>query len=467
MKKFSLFKNEMNLTNGNLFVKIIIFMIPLILSGVLQLLFNSADLIIVGKFGGGNSQSAVGSTGSLVNLIVNVFMGFSVGANVTLGRAYGSNDKEKGQRILHTAIILSVISGVIVTIVGCSGSYYFLSLMGTPAEVLDKASLYLTIYFAGMPFLMIFNFGAALLRSVGDSKRPLYFMAISGALNVLLNLLFVIVCKLDVAGVALATVISEGVAAALILVCLANNKGFIKLNFKELKLHKQELIELTRIGLPAGIQGSIFSISNVLIQSSINSFGTIALNGNTVSSNIENYIYTSMNSVAVSCVAFTSANYGAKNKENLRKSYIYSLILIICIGVLLGGLFYLLNPYLIALYTDNAEVAKFAFNRMVIFCLTYWICGIMDVSASYERGLGYSFTPMIVSLLGACVLRIVFIYTLFQLPEFHSLTWLYFSYPISWIITSISHVVCILIIKKKAISKMLEKKESTLISEKN
>ncbi|MEG1222675.1 MAG: MATE family efflux transporter [Bacilli bacterium] len=451
LKVKNLFKNEMDLTTGNLFVKILIFTLPIILSGFLQLLFNSADLIVVGQFGGGNSsQSAVGSTGSLVNLIVNVFMGFSVGANVAMARAYGANAKDKGERILHTSIILSLISGVVVTIIGCSCSYFLLKLMGTPADVIEKANLYLLIYFAGMPFLMIYNFGSAILRAVGDSKRPLYFMALAGILNIALNLLFVIVFKLDVAGVGISTVISEAASAALILVCLFKNKGFVQLKFKKLRVHRAELIEIAEIGLPAGVQGSIFSISNVVIQSSINSFGTIALNGSTVASNIENYIYTAMNAVATSCVAFTSANFGAKKAENLTKILKYSLILVILFGVGLGAFAIFIPGPLSMIFNTDPLVIDYSVRRLIIFGSTYFLCGIMDVSAGYMRGIGYNIAPMVITLIGACILRIVFIYAIFPLDYFHSLAWIYYSYGISWVVTSIAQFISIGIVQKKA-----------------
>lgn len=452
--KINLFKkNEIDMCNGNLFLKIIIFSIPLVLSGILQLLYNAADLIVVGNFGSNNSLAAIGNTGALINLIVNVFMGLSVGANVSLAKCFGAKDISKARKVVSSSIILSLLAGVAVGIFGVCCSHYFLKWMGTPDDVIELSSLYIRIYFIGMPFNLLYNFGAALLRATGDTKRPLIYLAISGLINVGLNLLFVLGFHLDVMGVAIATITSQFIASILVVLTLIKNNGYAFLDLKNLRLYKHETLEIVRIGLPAGIQGSIFSISNVLIQSSVNSFGSIAMNGNSAAQNIEGFTYVSMNSIYHAALSFTGQNYGARKINNIKKIFVSCLIIVITIGLVMGGCSYLFGNTLLRFYTSNADSIKVGIERMFYIALFYFLCGIMDVACGMLRGLGYALIPMIVSLIGACGFRIVWIYTYFKFN--HTLSSLYVSYPLSWALTFVVQLLLYLILRKRAFDKCL------------
>lgn len=438
---------EIDMCNGPLLGKILIFAIPLMLSGVLQLLFNAADIIVVGRYAGSQALAAVGSTSSLINLLINIFMGFSVGVNVLVARYYGARDEKNISDTVHTAIMTSIISSLILVVVGITASKPLLSLMGTPDDVLDHAVLYMRIYFAGMPVIMMYNFGSAILRAIGDTKRPLYFLLLAGVINIVFNLFFVIVFHMGVAGVALATVISQLVSSGLILHTLTKMPGALHLDFRKVRLHKDRLLEIVKIGLPAGMQGAIFSISNVLIQSSINSFGSIAMAGNTAASNIEGFIYTAMNSFYQTNLSFTSQNYGGKKYSRINR------ILFICLGcvTVVGGVLGLsvtaLAHPLIGIYSSDPEVISYAVLRIGIICTSYFLCGIMDTMVGSMRGLGYSILPMVVSLTGACGLRIVWIFTIFAMNR--TLTTLYLSYPVSWAVTALAHLICFFIVRKK------------------
>ncbi|MFR8087226.1 MAG: MATE family efflux transporter [Lachnospirales bacterium] len=438
---------EMDMCHGPLLRKLIVFSLPVMLSGVLQLLFNAADIIVVGQYVGSTALAAVGSTGSLINLLINLLIGLSVGANVMVARYYGAHEEEMVSQTVHTAILLSLVSGAVMIFIGIALAEPLLRLMGTPDNVLDQAALYVRIYFAGMPVIMLYNFGSAILRAVGDTKRPMYFLLIAGILNVLMNLFFVIVLKMGVAGVALATVLSQCVSAGLVLLCLIRSHGAIKLHLKELKIHKEPLLKMIRVGLPAGIQGSIFSISNVLIQSSVNSFGDIAMAGNAAASNIEGFIYTCMNAIYQAAISFTSQNYGAGQYKRIRKIMRSGVLIVSCVGLLLGGIAFLCAPILLSIYNTDPQVIQYGMLRMEIICLTYFTCGIMDVMVGCLRGLGYSIMPMIVSLAGACGIRVLWIFTVFQWDR--TLTMLYISYPVSWMITAAVHIICFLIIIRK------------------
>ena len=346
-------KNEIDMINGNLFKKILLFSFPLILSSVLQLLYTAMDLIVCGMFGSTNSTAAISSTNSLVHLITNLFLGLSVGANVLMSRCYGMNNKEKGQKVVYTAMIFSVIIGVVIGMFGFFMSRTFLQLMGTTSDVIDLSTNYLEIFFLGLPFSMIYNFGSSILRAVGDTKRPFYYLSFAGIFNVLLNLLFVIVFKLDVAGVALATIIAQAISAILVLRCMLKNKGFFEFKVCDIKFHLKEALDITRIGLPAGIQGTLFSLSNVIIQSSVNTLGTDVVGGNGASGSLEGFIYVAMNSVAQACVAFVSANYGAKNYKNINSVIRYSSILIVVMNFIVGGLVLLFHKPLLSLYVHT------------------------------------------------------------------------------------------------------------------
>ncbi|MBO4989993.1 MAG: MATE family efflux transporter [Clostridia bacterium] len=432
---------EINMTEGKLFPKLVVFAIPLIFSGILQLLYNAADLIVCGRFGSIHATAAISSTNPLINLIINLFLGLSVGANVLMSRCYGAEDREKGQRVVYTSMIYALFFGIAIGLFGFFASKPLLILMKVPEELLELSSAYLKIYFTGLPFSMLYNFGASLLRATGDTKRPFLFLAVSGIFNVGLNLLFVIVFQMDVPGVAVATVIAQGISALLILVCLFRSKGFFRFSLKEIRFYRREAVEIAAIGLPAGIQGVIFSLSNVLIQSSVNSLGTDVMDGNGASSSLEGFIYTAMNSVAQASVAFVSANYGARKKNNIKKVIFSSLLLVLFMNILVGGAILLLRVPLIGLYVHTEEAFEAATARLLVIALTYFLCGFMDTLAYGLRGIGYSVTPTVISLVGACGFRIFWIFVFFPLPLFHSIVGLAISYPISWILTSAVHLI--------------------------
>ena len=449
-------KNEVDLTTGNLFKKILFVSLPLMLSGVLQLLYNAADLIICGKFGSEHSVAAISATSSLINLIVQLFLGLSVGGAVVMARCYGSQDQQKGSRVVHTAMFLSLIFGVVIGLFGIFFSHSFLKMMGTPNDVIHLSKIYLIIYFIGLPFSMIYNFGSCLLRATGDTKRPFYYLAFAGIANVILNLIFVLIFHLDVAGVAIATITAQGISAILVLRCLIKNTGFCKFSFSKLKIHKIEALEIMRFGIPAGLQGTIFALSNVIIQSSVNSLGTIVMDGNGASASLEGFVYTCMNAIAQTSVSFIGANYGAKNVKNIKLSVIYSTILVILFGLSLGSLVTIFGQNLLKLYIDNPAAIEIGYERLKIICLTYFTCGLMDVFSFALRGIGYSILPTIVSMCGACGLRILWVFTIFNNQMFHNLKWLSLSYPISWIITTFILIILYLSLKNKVFKQIEE-----------
>lgn len=444
-------KYEIDMCHGPLLGKILVFYIPLMLSGILQLLFNAADIIVVGQFAGNESLAAVGSTGALINLIINLFIGLSVGANVLVARYYGANQQTELKEMVQTAIATSVISGILLMFVGFFVAKPALTLMGTPDDVIGQSVLYMRIYFAGMPFMMAYNFGAAVLRAVGDTKRPLYYLLIAGIVNVILNLIFVIYFSMHVAGVATATVISQAISAVLVIRCLLKTDSVYKLELKGIRISMDKLGKMFKIGLPAGVQGALFSISNVLIQSSVNSFGSVAMAGNTAGSNIEGFVYTSMNAFYQSAISFCGQNYGAKEYKRVGKALFICEVLVILVGLLLGNGAYLAGGTLLKLYSSDPEVISYGILRMRYISVIYFLCGMMDVMVGGLRGIGYSIMPMLVSLTGACLFRIVWIYTIFQ--EVRTLPCLYISYPISWILTFSVHLICFLIVYKKLFRK--------------
>lgn len=434
-------KKEIDMTSGNFMKNIIIFTIPVILSSVLQLLYNAVDLAVVGQFCGSQSIAAVGSTGSLTALIINIFMGVSIGANVAVARGIGQNNENKVQKLVHTAILFSIIAGAFLTIFGIFTARYWLELMGTTTDVIELATLYLQIYFGGMIFNMLYNFGAAILRAVGDTKKPLYFLGISGLANVGLNLLLVIVFHMDVAGVAIGTIASQAISSVMIVVCLMRKTGMVHLDIRKLRINGRALGEMILIGLPAGVQGSLFSISNVFIQSAVNSFdSSIIVAGNTAANNIEGFVYVAMNAFHQACITFTSQNYGAGKLKNCKKVLLYSLGYVFVTGLLFGGGALLFSRPLLSIYDKNPDVIDIGIIRMSIICLTYFLCGIMDVLVGGLRGLGYSIIPMIVSIIGVCGFRLLWIFTVFE--NNHTLKTLYISYPISWIATAAIQLIC-------------------------
>lgn len=438
---------EMNMTEGPLAPKILAFTIPVILSGVLQLAFNTADLIVVGKCCGDQSLAAIGSTGSLINLLVNTLIGLAVGTNVLSAKFYGAKKHTELSQTVHTSILCSIICGLVLAFVGFFASKEILQMMKTPDDVLPLSIKYVRIYFLGMPAVFVYNFGSGILRGVGDTKRPMYYLMISGVLNVLLNLFFVLCLGMDVEGVAFATIISQYLSGFLVLRCLINSEGVYKLEIKELKIHKEMLRKIVLIGLPAGLQGSFFSLSNVIIQSSINSFGSTVMTGNAASSSLEGFIYVIMNSFHQGAVNFVSQNYGGGKIARIKQSVIYCIAFVTMASLLAGGLFYIFRVPLLSLYTDSQASLAYGIKRLSMFCLTYFTCGIMDVMCGCLRGIGKSISPMIISLCGACLFRIIWIFTIFK--AFHTLDVLYISYPISWVLTGAVHGLCFVIAFRK------------------
>lgn len=438
---------QVDMVQGPLLPKLILFSVPVVLSGVLQLLFNAADVIVVGRFTGKEALAAVGSTSSLINLLINLFLGISVGANVLVGQYIGAKDRENCQKTVHTGIMFAFFGGLFVGIFGFLAAGTLLTMMATPANVLPLSTTYMQIYFIGLPALLVYDFGAALLRAVGDTRRPLYFLVISGIINVVLNLYFVIVWKMGVAGVALATIISEGVSAVLILLCLSRQEGMIRLSRKYLHFSLDKGIRMVKLGVPAGVQGMLFSISNVLIQSSVNGFGATVMAGNTASLNIENFVYISMNGIYQTALSFTSQNMGAGQYKRIDKILLECLGIVSLIGLVLGVGAYVFGNSLLHIYSTDPQVIKIGLLRLSIICIPYFLCGIMDVLVGCLRGMGYSLMPMIVSLIGVCLFRVIWIFTIFQIHR--ELFVLYISYPISWIMTIVVDICCYRIVRKR------------------
>ena len=436
-----------DLTSGPMLQKIILFSLSLAASSILQLLFNAADVVTVGRFAGSTALAAVGSNGALINLLVNLFVGLSLGANVVAARCFGARDDQGVQNTVHTAVTLGLVSGVLLAGGGFFGARGLLELMSSPEDVIDLASLYLNIYFLGMPMTMLYNFSSALLRAVGDTKRPLFCLAVAGVINVVLNLVFVILFSMSVAGVALATIISQTVSACMVTALLVKEKGPLHLDLGHLGFHAGALGQILRIGLPAGLQSTVFSLSNVVIQSAVNSFGSTIVAGNSAASNLEGFVYTAMNAFAQAAVTFTSQNMGARRYDNLDRVMRNCLLCAAVTGLVLGGGASLLGEQLLHFYSSDEAVVAAGLARMHIICTTYLLCGCMDVLASCLRGRGYSVLPMVVSLVGSCLLRLVWIATIFQL--FRSTTTLYLSYPISWILTALVHLGCLLVVRHK------------------
>lgn len=438
---------SLDMTNGPFLKKILIFSVPLMLTGLLQIAYNTADVIVVGRFVGKEALAAVGSTGSLVNLFLNVFLGLSMGSGVTVARHIGENNEKKVHDCVHTAILLSAICGVFVSILGLFGSSGMLRLMNAPEDVIDLATLYLKIYFLGSPGLLAYNFGAAIVRSTGDTKRPLYILTFSGLINVVLNLILIIVFHMGVSGVAIATIVSQYVSAFLILLYLSKMPNACKLKLNELGFDKAELKSILRLGLPAGIQNSLFSVSNVVIQSTVNSFGSVAMAGIAAGSNFDSYVYTCTNAVAQTTMTFSSQNIGAKKYSNIGRVYRHCLILTTVIGVVMGGAGCLFAEQIVGLFSDEADVVAIGADRLLLVMPFYFFCSLMDVAASQIRGMGKSFEPMIVSLLGACGIRIFWIY--FILPLNKTLTNLYWAYPVSWAVTFFAQFIMYFVLKNK------------------
>lgn len=440
---------ELDMCNGSLASKILVFAFPLMLSSMLQLLFNAADVIVVGRFCGKASLAAVGSNTSLINLFVNLFVGLSVGANVVVAQDLGAGREKEANRAVHSTILLAMVSGVALLVAGQLFGRQMLEWMDSPDSVIDLAALYLRVYFLGMPATMVYNFGAAMLRAKGDTQRPLYYLSFAGVVNVLLNVFFVVVCRWDVAGVAAATSIAQYISAALVLRCLAKEEGVLHLDLKALRFDKKVFGRIVRVGLPAGLQGVIFSLSNVVIQSSINSFGDVVMAGSSAASSIEGFVYTAMNAFYQAAITFTGQNYGAGKCDRVDKVAVWCAVYSMLAGLVLGNLAYFFGPQLISIYSPGEpEVITAGMTRMMMICRPYLICGVMETMVGVLRGLGHSIVPMICSLVGSCVLRLIWVATIF--PLFNTPTMLFISYPITWIITTLAHIVFFFLVRKKS-----------------
>ena len=446
-------KTYRSMIDGPLLPNIVSYTIPIILTSLLQLLFNAADLVVVGRFCGSISVAAVGATGAVTNLVITLFMGFSVGAGVSVAHAIGAREDEVVHRTIHTAVPTALVSGAILTIIGVAFSKSLLQAMGTPENVLKLSSVYMQIYFGGMVFNMVYNFCGAILRAAGDTKSPLIFLTWAGILNVVLNFFFVTALHMNVAGVALATTISQAVSAVLVVIALMKRTDSCKLYLKKMRFYKPQLLKMIRIGLPAGIQSSLFSISNVMIQSSINSFGEAVMSGNAAAGNIEGFVYVGMNAFHQSAVNFVGQNVGAHKYDRAKKSLLLCLICSTAVGLLTSLLAYGFAPHLLSIYiTDSPEAITYGVLRMSVVCLTYFLCGLMDTTTGALRGMGASLTPMMISVLGVCGVRIGWLMTIFQMPQFHSPKWLYISYPVSWAFTFAAHFIAFTVVYRRRIA---------------
>ena len=447
-------RNRRDLTQGPLLSGIIAYTVPIILTSVLQLLFNAADLVVVGRFRGSLAVGAVGATGALTNLIVNLFIGMSVGAGVSVAHAIGAKQEKQLHRIIHTALFVALAGGAVLTIVGVSLSGVFLRWMDTPAEILPLSATYMRIYFCGMTFTMVYNFCAAILRAAGDTKSPLIYLSTAGALNVVLNLFFVLICGMSVEGVALATIMSQAVSAVLVVRALMRRTDGCRLDLGQVIPHKAQLLRILRIGLPAGIQASLFSLSNVIIQSSINSFGDLAVSGNAAGANLDGFAYVTINAFSQTAVNYIGQNVGAKQYGRVRKIFLLCCLCVSIAGALVGGGIFLGRETLLRIYiTDSPEAIAYGVIRLTFVCLPYFLCGLMDVTTGALRGMGASMAPMLISVLGVCGFRLGWIYTIFQNPRFHSLESLFASYPISWVLTFAIQFVVFLVIYRRHVKR--------------
>ena len=433
--------------NGTIMDKLISFSIPLMLSGILQLMFNAVDIVVVGRFSGSQALAAVGSTTALINVFTNLFIGISLGANVLAARYYAAGKTKDMSETVHTAIALALVSGVAMAVIGVVFARGALEIMGTPDDVIAKSTLYMQIYFCGMPFFMMYNYGAAILRAVGDTKRPLIFLIVSGVINAVLNLFLVIVFHLDVAGVGIATVISQLVSCILVLRCLHHTESSYQLHLAKLRIRSVYLKQIFEVGVPAGIQSTVINISNAMLQSSVNSFGSIAMAGYTASNNIFGFLYVSVNSFTQACMSFTSQNYGVKKLKRMDRVLIDCMILSVVVTLILGSSVYVFGPELLHIYSDQADVIQYGMEIFSYTTVTYFLCGLMDLFPGALRGMGYSTVPMILSIIGTVGVRIIWIYGLF--PSHRSLTFLFLSYPVSWIATIIMQVICFWFVRKK------------------
>ena len=439
-------KYEIDMCNGTIMDKLISFALPLMVSGILQLMFNAVDIIVVGRFSGSQALAAVGSTTALINVFTNLFIGVSLGANVLAARFYAAGKDKEMSETVHTAITLALVSGVVMAVIGLVFSRWALEIMGTPADVIDQSSLYMRIYFLGMPFFMVYNYGAAILRAVGDTKRPLMFLIVAGVINAVLNMFLVIAFHMGVAGVAIATVISQMISCLLVLRCLYKTDGSYQLRFSKLCMKKFYLAQIFQVGIPAGIQSTVINISNALLQSSVNSFGSTAMAGYTAANNVLGFLYASVNAVTQACMSFTSQNYGVGKYKRMDRVLLDCGILSFVIAFVLGCGSYIFGGEILKIYTEDPEVIRCGVEILSITTVPYFLCGIMDLFPGALRGMGHSGVPMILSIIGTVGTRIVWIFWIF--PQNRSLYTLFISYPASWAITIVMQVICFIFVRR-------------------
>lgn len=446
-------KYEIDMCNGTIMDKLISFALPLMLSGVLQLMFNAVDIIVVGRFTGSQALAAVGSTSALINIFTNLFIGISLGSNVLAARFYAAGKSKEMSETVHTSITIALISGIIMAFVGAIFAKGALELMDTPDDVIDQSVLYMRIYFMGMPFFMLYNYGAAILRAVGDTKRPLLFLIISGITNAVLNLILVIVFGLGVAGVAIATVIAQLISCVLVLACLCRSQSSYRLYFNKLGIRGDYMVQIFKVGVPAGIQSVVINFSNALLQSSVNSFGSTAMAGYTAANNLLGFLYVSINSVTQACMSFTSQNLGVGKFKRMDRVLIDCIILSVAVALVMGSSFYIFGRQLIGIYTSDAEVVKCGMEILAYTTLTYFLCGIMDLIPGALRGMGYSAVPMVLSVIGTVGTRVFWIFGIF--PYYRSLGILFVSYPASWGLTIVLQAACFYFVRKRVHGKRL------------
>jgi len=440
-------KFEIDMCNGSIMDKLISFSLPLMVSGILQLAFNAVDIIVVGRFSGSQALAAVGSTTALINVFANLFIGISLGANVLAARFYAAGKDREMSETVHTSITLALISGIMMAVIGVLLAKWALEIMGTPDDVIGQSALYMRIYFMGMPFFMLYNYGAAILRAIGDTKRPLIFLIISGIANAALNMILVILFHMGVVGVAIGTIISQLISCVLVLTCLYRSEGSYQLRFSKLKINGAYMEQIFQVGVPAGIQSTVINLSNALLQSSVNSFGSIAMAGYTAANNMLGFLYMSVNSITQACMSFTSQNYGVGKLKRMDKVLRDCVVLSISIAAVLGGLAYCFGPQILTVYTSDPKVINCGMEILAYTSITYFLCGIMDLFPGALRGMGYSAVPMVLSVIGTVGTRIVWVFGIF--PNHRSLSVLFVSYPVSWILTIVLQVVCFYFVRKR------------------
>ena len=440
-------KYEIDMCNGSIMDKLISFSLPLMLTSILQLMFNAVDIIVVGRFDGSQALAAVGSTTALINIFTNLFIGISLGANVLAARYFAAGRHREMSEAVHTAIALALISGILMAFVGLGASRAALELMATPTDVIDQSTLYMRIYFMGMPFFMLYNYGAAILRAVGDTKRPLFFLGAAGLTNVALDLLLVIVIPLGVAGVAIGTVASQMISCILVIRCLCKTDSSYQLHFSKLAIRKVYLIRIFQVGIPAGIQSTVINFSNALLQSSVNSFGSTAMAGYTAANNILGFLYASINAVTQACMSFTSQNFGVGKYKRMDRVLLDCVALSVGVSLVLGVGAYLMGPQLLGIYTAEPDVVQCGLEILSITTVPYFLCGIMDLLPGALRGMGHSAVPMVLSVIGTVGTRVLWIYVFF--PQHRSLYFLFISYPGSWIATILMQAVCYWFVRKR------------------